>query len=143
MNILEFVTVLVTGFVSCAEFGSYAFVRPALHGLPARERIILEQGLLKTFGRIMPIGMPLCLVLAIVLAVATPNPLTWAAAAAFAVVIATTLVVNVPINIATGRWDPENPPPDWQQTRGRWAIFQTLRSWLLIVGFISVTAATV
>jgi hypothetical protein len=143
MSILELITVVVAGFIACTEFASYALVRPALHALPARERISVEQGLLKTYGRVMPIGMPLTLVLAIVGAVAAPNPLTVAAAAAFAVVVTTTLAVNVPINVATGRWDPDNPPPDWQQTRRRWAVFQALRSWLLLLGFVAVSAAAV
>jgi len=28
MDILEFITLVITGFTSCAEFGSYAFVHP-------------------------------------------------------------------------------------------------------------------
>lgn len=54
MHSLGFVTLSVTGFISCAEFGSYAFVHPVLRRLPLTERITVEQGLLKTFGRVMP-----------------------------------------------------------------------------------------
>ncbi|HEY3262828.1 MAG TPA: hypothetical protein VGJ95_21595 [Pseudonocardiaceae bacterium] len=44
MDLLAFATLAVTGFVSCAEFGSHAFVHPALRRLPQTERISVEQG---------------------------------------------------------------------------------------------------
>jgi hypothetical protein len=55
--------------------------------------------------------------------------------------VAFTVVVNVPINLATGRWDAEHPPADWQRTRNRWELFQGVRSWLLLAGFVLVCAA--
>ncbi|GAA1258048.1 DUF1772 domain-containing protein [Pseudonocardia aurantiaca] len=143
MNLLAVATVVVTGFVACAEFGSYALVRPALHRLAARERITVEQGLLRTFGRVMPVGMPVGLVLTIAGVVAEPAPLSWMAAIAFAVAVTTTVLVNVPINLATARWDPAYPPADWQRTRRRWARFQAFRSWLLLIGFVTAAAAAV
>lgn len=118
VKILEFVTLVVTGFVACAEFGSYAFVHPVIRRLPAHPHLQVEQGLLLTFGRVMPVGMTLCVVLA----------------------LASTIVFNVPINAATGKWDADNPPPDWKDTRNKWEFFQTLRSWLLLIGFVLVCA---
>lgn len=141
MNVLLFATLVVTGFVACAEFGSYAFVHPVLRRLPATEHLQVEQGLLRTFGRVMPVGMTLCVVLAIASATgAGGGSLIWAwlAAAAFVLTLASTLVFNVPINSATGKWDAQNPPPDWKQTRNRWEFFQGLRSWLLLAGFVLV-----
>ncbi len=35
MNFLEFATLVITGFVACAEFGSYAFVHPVIRRLPS------------------------------------------------------------------------------------------------------------
>lgn len=111
MQALTFATLTVTGFVACAEFGSYAFVHPVLRHLPATERIHVEQGLLKTFGRVMPLGMTLSLVLSIAFALDRDNTLwAWAAVAAFAAALVSTLVFNVPVNLATGRWDANNPP---------------------------------
>lgn len=140
VNVLSLVTLLVTGFVSCAEFGSYAFVHPVIRRLPPSHHISVEQGLLRTFGRIMPVGMTLCLVLAILHAslpggTGGPELWRWLAMAAFAGALVSTIVFNVPINRATGRWDAANPPADWKQTRDRWEIFQGLRSWLLLLGF--------
>jgi hypothetical protein len=46
-----------------------------------------------------------------------------------------------PVNLATGRWDADAPPPDWQRTRNRWEFFQGVRSWLLLAGFVVAAAA--
>jgi uncharacterized membrane protein len=143
MDVLGFATLTVTGFVACAEFGSYAFVHPVIRRLPARQHIEVEQGLLKTFGRVMPFGMTLCVILAVVDATASapeggPSLWRWLAVASFGLSLASTLVFNVPINLATGRWDADNPPTDWTATRDRWEFFQGVRSWLLLVGFILV-----
>lgn len=144
MDILEFATVVITGFIACAEFGSYAFVHPVIRRLPATEHLQVEQGLLRTFGRVMPVGMTLCVVLGISSAVdASGDSLLWhwLAAASFVLALAFTVVFNVPINLATGKWDAQNPPPDWKETRNRWEIFQGLRSWLLLVGFVLICVA--
>jgi len=54
MDILGFSTLAVVGFTACAEFGSYAFVHPVIRRLPPTHHIAVEQGLLRTFGRVMP-----------------------------------------------------------------------------------------
>lgn len=143
MDLLAFVTLTVTGFVACAEFGSYAFVHPVLRRLPQQERIDVEQGLLKTFGRVMPFGMTASLVLAIVFATSGGRPAwSWTAPAALATALIATICVNVPINRATGHWDAVHPPPDWERTRRRWETFQGIRSWLQLIGFVLICAAT-
>lgn len=144
MDFLGLATLVVTGFTSCAEFGSYAFVHPVVRRLPPRHHITVEQGLLRTFGRVMPGLMTLCLVLAIADASRSggeggPSLWRWLAAASFAAALASTLVFNVPINLATGRWNAEDPPADWKQTRDRWELFQGVRSWLLLLGFVLVS----
>jgi hypothetical protein len=65
MDILAFVALIITGFTSCAEFGSYAFVHPVIRLLPHEHHIGVEQGLLKTFGRVMPVMMTLCVILSL------------------------------------------------------------------------------
>jgi Domain of unknown function (DUF1772) len=94
IDLLEFATLIVTGFTSCAEFGSYAFVHPVIRDLPSEHHI------------------------------------------AFAVALISTIVFNVPINLATGRWQSQDRPANWKQVRNRWEFFQGVRSWLLLIGFI-------
>ncbi len=147
MDLLRFVALVVVGFVACAEFGSYAFVHPVVRRLPAEHHIGVEQGLLRTFGRVMPALMPASLALGVAHAVAVTGDgagqtaAAWAAAASLAVANVTTVIFNVPINLATGRWDPVEPPADWQATRRRWERFQAIRSWLLLAGFVLLCAA--
>lgn len=144
MDVLGLATLATAGFVACAEFGSYALVHPVIRRLPPTTHLTVEQGLLRTFGRVMPVGMTLCVVLAMANAASgggEGGPQLWRrlAAAAFALALASTIAFNVPINLATGRWDAQNPPSDWKETRNRWERFQGLRSWLLLIGFVLVS----
>jgi hypothetical protein len=141
VHLFAFTTLTVTGFVACAEFGSYAFVHPVLRRLDPAPRIAVEMGLLKTFGRVMPVGMTVAPALAVISASTGNSWWYWPAATALTAALVFTLVVNVPINIATGGWDPEHPPRDWERTRRRWEFFQAIRSWLLLTGFVLVCAA--
>ncbi len=142
MDILGFIALTIVGFTSCAEFGSYAFVHPVIRHLPQEHHIRVEQGLLKTFGRVMPVLMTLCVILSVSYAVSlnsvegTARIVRWASAVSFIAALVSTIIFNVPINLATGRWNADNPPEKWKETRSRWEFFQGLRSWLLLIGFV-------
>jgi hypothetical protein len=101
--------------------------------LPRDHRVTVEKGLLRTFGRVMPALMTLCVVLSIVHAAraVNVNALHWLSAVAFTLALVSTLIFNVPINRATCRWDPANPPENWKEVRNKWEFFQGLRAWLL------------
>jgi Domain of unknown function (DUF1772) len=141
MDVLGFATIAIGGFTACAEFGSYAFVHPVIRRLPPSQHIEVEQGLLRTFGRVMPVAMTLTLALGVANAISTggeggPGGWRWAAAGAYIAALTSTVIFNVPVNLATGRWDPQHPPANWKQARNRWELFQGLRSWLLLIGFV-------
>jgi uncharacterized membrane protein len=142
LDLLEFATLIVTGFTSCAEFGSYAFVHPVIRHLPPEHHVSVERGLLKTFGRVMPILMTLCSVLSISYAiqssaaVGAENTIRWSSVIVFVGALVSTIIFNVPINLATGRWNPQDPPQNWKEIRHRWEFFQGVRSWLLLIGFL-------
>lgn len=144
MDLLGLLTLVTVGFTACAEFGSYAFVHPVVRRLPTEHHLSVEQGLLRTFGRVMPPLMTLGVVLTITNATRPggeggPALWRWLAAGAVSAALVSTIVFNVPINLATGRWEPESPPPDWKATRDKWELFQGLRSWLLLAGFVLVS----
>jgi hypothetical protein len=48
MDWLEFFNLVVPGFVACAEFGFFLFVRPNIRRLPDRQLVEVEQGFLRT-----------------------------------------------------------------------------------------------
>ncbi|WP_116949770.1 anthrone oxygenase family protein [Jiangella endophytica] len=146
MDVLGFVVIVVVGFTAAAEFGSYAFVHPVIRRLPPEHHVRVEQGLLRTFGIVMPPLMTASLVLAITNAArgGTEGGPLWlrvAAAVAWGLGIVSTVLVNVPINLATLRWDPDAPPESWQHTRSRWEWFQGFRSWMYLLSFVLVTWA--
>jgi uncharacterized membrane protein len=147
LDVIEFVALFVTGFASCAEFGSYAFVHPVIRQLPPESHVTVEKGLLQTFGRVMPILMTLCPVLSIAYAIQlngawdAANTIRWLAAIVFVGALVSTIIFNVPINLATRGWDPKNRPQDWKEKRNRWEFYQGVRSWLLLIGFILICLA--
>ena len=148
MDAVALLAVVLTGFTACAEFGSYAFVHPVIRRLPPAQMIAFEQGLLRTFGRAFPILMPATGVVLVAHAVAAGGAgalpwWRWSAVAAWALATVTTLVVNVPINAATGRWDPEHPPENWRQLRRRWDTFQAVRAWLVLAAFVLLSIGVV
>lgn len=139
-------TISVIGFVGCAEFGSWALVHPVLRRLPPQYWLEVEQGLLRTFGRVMPVGMTAAPILAGSTAGAldgTAQTIAWAATGVLVCALVTTIAVNVGINFKTGHWDIENPPDDWQEQRGRWEFFQGIRASLQLLGFVLITTAIV
>jgi uncharacterized membrane protein len=141
MKFLDFFTLFIVGFTSCAEFGSYAFVHPVIRKLPVEHHLTVEKGLLRTFGRLMPVLMPASMALGIAHASIAgghggPGLWRWLGAASLIAALISTVIVNVPINLATGRIDPAAPPANWRSMRNRWEVFQGVRSWLLVIGFL-------
>ncbi|MGO1949650.1 MAG: anthrone oxygenase family protein [Mycobacteriaceae bacterium] len=143
MNWLEIATILVIGFVGSAEFGSAVLVHPVIRRLEPDAQLIFEKGLLTTFGRIMPVGMTVSTVLAIVVAIASPSAWLIAAAVSLGVALTVTIIGNVPINLRTGRIDQEGVPEGFIAMRRRWDVFQLSRASLQLLGFILVTVGIV
>jgi uncharacterized membrane protein len=141
MDVFGLTVLLIAGFTACAEFGSYAFVHPVIRRLPSGQMVAFEQGLLRTFGRAYPILMPLSGLMLLGHAAwaqgeGGPPIWRWLAVIAWLIATLTTLIVNVPINVATAKWDPESLPRDWRSVRRRWESFQAVRAWLLLTAFL-------
>lgn len=143
MSWLEAAAILVIGFVGSAEFGSAALVHPVIRTLAPDDQLVFEKGLLRTFGRIMPVGMTAATALAIGLAVATPTAWVVAAAVSLGVALAVTIVGNVPINLRTGRIGNGAAPEGFIAMRRRWDTFQLVRASLQLLGFVLVTIGLV
>jgi Domain of unknown function (DUF1772) len=143
-ELLAFSAVVVPGFTACAEFGSYAFVHPVIKRLEVAAHIQVERGLVRTFGRVMPVLMTLSLVLLISWAAqasSVPAGLRVVAVGAWALGLVTTILVNVRINLQTAGWTPEDSPERWRAMRQRWELFQGIRSWAFLISFVTVAAA--
>jgi hypothetical protein len=145
-TVLSTVVLILAGWLVGAESASWALVQPVVARLDTGPQIRTQQGMLRTFGRVMPILLPLTAVSIVVTAVLAPDGVTrtlWiVASAAGAVLVAFTLIVNVPINQRTLHWDPDHPPEDWRDQRTRWHRFQGVRMVLLAVWFLCAVGAT-
>jgi uncharacterized membrane protein len=146
--ILEIVTLLAIGWVAGAEIGSWFGIQPIVSRLPYEQQVNLEQEMLKSFGRVMPIIMPFSSVVVVILAFFSrndPSIVMWLriiAALCIAITIATTLTINVPINNLTARWQLTESLEKWSDMRSRWHLLQGVRGGLFMVSFILLTIAT-
>jgi hypothetical protein len=97
---------------------------------------------------VMPVLMILTAVLGVVVVVALfrirSTAAGWLALLALVLlgaVFAVTLAVEVPIDNQIKTWTTSTLPPDWGQTRARWAHFHTLRTFLSLAGLAAAIAA--
>jgi hypothetical protein len=146
--IVEILALLTAGWISGAEIGSWFGIQPLINKLPYQQQVHLEQAMLKTFGKVMPVLMPLCAIVVIVLAILSYRDtavVMWLrilAAACVSVTIITTLTINVPINNRTSRWQSAENHENWTRMRARWHFFQGIRGLLFLVSFILLTIAS-
>lgn len=143
-DLLVAAALLLPGFTACAEFGSYAFVHPVIRRLPTEHHVAVEKGLVRTFGRFMPVAMPLSLAVVIGWAsLSGEGVLAWVAVGLWSLGLVTTIAVNVGINARTARIGTgEMSAAAWLAMRARWEIFQGVRSWAFLLAFILVCMAT-
>ena len=142
-QLMAFAVLAVAGFTACAEFGSYAFVHPVVRRLDVAAHIQVEQGLVRTFGRVMPVLMTVSLGLVIAwgsTAEAVPLWIRLLAIGCWAFGLVTTVLVNVGINLRTARWTAGQSPESWRAMRSRWEAFQGVRSWAFLLSFLLVAA---
>jgi hypothetical protein len=141
MDCLEFLGLVVPGFVSCVEFGFFLFMRPSVRGLPERDRIEVEQRFLRTFNRVMPILTGLSVLLILIYALRfkennAANRAVWGALFCFSAATASSIWLNRSIDLEITNWDTERLPANWKSVWSRRAIAQGLRASLQLLGFI-------
>jgi uncharacterized membrane protein len=146
---IELLSLLVVGWIAGAELGSWWCVQPVVARLPYEQYVVAEQGMLRTFGRVMPVLMPLSGILAILLVLVSAGGSSFvfwlrvAAAVCLAITVVTTLTVNVPINTRTASWQISHDRSEWQTMRERWHFFQGIRGSLFGVAFLLLSISLV
>src|SRR5262245_8998144 len=133
MDWLESLNLVVPGFVACAEFGFFVFARPILRRLPEQFQVEVEKGVVRTYGRVMPIFTAISVILILTYALRltennAANRAVWIAVFFFSAAVATSVWLNQPIEQEISNWNFERMPPDWKSVRRRWVIAQGLRS---------------
>jgi hypothetical protein len=146
--LVEVLALLSIGWLSGAEIGSWFGIQPIVERLPYPQQVTLEQAMLQSFGRVMPIIMPFSAFIVVVLAIFSLNDLPavrWLrilAAICIGVTILTTLTINLPINTVTAKWDMGQDFEQWKQMRTRWHFFQGIRGGLFLVSFVLLALAS-
>jgi uncharacterized membrane protein len=146
---LEVTLIVLVGWIAGAELGSWCCVQPVVAKLPYEHYVGVERAMLRTFGRLMPVLMPLSGIVAVVFMIlsrAEAGPTRWlrlAAVVCIAITVITTLTVNVPINNRTSGWSLNNDPAEWQEMRRRWHIFQGVRGVLYLAAFALLVSGAV
>lgn len=107
----------------------------------------VQQGRDRVAARIMPILGNLAILSVAVYAVlvrATPWAFVLTLVALVLLIgdMTVTLAGNVPLNKQVQSWNVAAPPPEWANLRDRWEKFHTIRTVLIVLGFV-LLAATV
>jgi hypothetical protein len=75
-TVLSTIVLLLSGWLAGAETSSWALVQPVVARLETTPQIRWQQGTLRTFGRVMPILLPLTSVLIVAAAILAPTAAT-------------------------------------------------------------------
>ena len=147
VNGLRFAALVLAGLLAGSELTSRLVVHPALWRLPHDAQVKAEKAMYRRFAFVDPFLMTAA-VIACFAAAATEHgtaaALTFAAAGCFTVMLAMTLALNMPINLAIFRWDEEHgDPARWRQLRRRWDLIHTGRILLDSAGFALIATAVV
>ncbi len=140
-EIFQFISLLAAAVLTGNELGTWAVVHPAVQRLPLREQVHAEQEVTRRYGYFMPALMIVTIVAAFVTAARLGSDsdgfsLTLAAGGCYAVMLAITLAGNVPVNVATLKFQEDDGEARWRALRRRWDRLHTVRVALDVAGLV-------
>jgi uncharacterized membrane protein len=140
-----FAAALLSGLLAGHELATLVSVHPALRRFPLRARIEAEQTLTRRRGAVMPVCMGAPFLAGVAAAVASAGRpgfgFALAAAAALGIMLAITLVRNVPLNRRTLAFPPDGDEHAWSDIRRPWERLHALRVALEVGAFACLLAA--
>jgi hypothetical protein len=145
MDARSFIAVLLAGVLTGSELTSWGIVHPTLWKLDHSEQVRAEKLMYRRFASVDPFVMTATIVACFLAATALHGrsaTLAVAAGVCYAVMLAITLVGNMPINVRVFRWDEEHSDPDqWRALRHRWDRLHSARVVLDMAGFVLIILA--
>jgi hypothetical protein len=145
VDVRSFVAVLLAGLLAGSELTSWGMVHPTLWKLEHAAQVRAEKLTYRRFASVDPFLMTATVVACFVAAGGLDGGaarLALAAGVCFAVMLAITLIGNMPINLRILRWDEaQGDPAEWRRLRRRWDRLHTVRIVLDAAGFVLVTLA--
>ncbi len=147
MTASAFVAVLLAGLLAGSELTSWAVVHPTLWKLEHRAQVRAEMLMYRRFASIDPFLMTATVIAAFVASGTLDgrsSTLSLIGAICFAMMLAITLIANMPLNLRILRWDEDHgDPEEWRRIRRRWDRLHTARIGLDSAGFVLVALAAV
>ena len=147
MKLRPRVAVLLSGLLTGSELTSWGIVHPTLWRLEHPEQVRAEKLVYRRFGTVDPFLQTATIAACFAAAQGLRGPdrtLALAAGASYAIMLAITLIGNMPINVRVFRWDEtQGDPEQWRSLRRRWDRLHTARIALDTAGFALITAAAV
>lgn len=142
---VQLAAVTMTGLLAGNELGTLVGSHPALRALPTGVQIEAEQAITTHLGKVMPLYMTATLATAGAAALdrrgGRGSRRVAAGAAASAVMLAITLIGNVPLNKATVDYPTDGDNQRWQAIRRRWERLHVVRVLLDLAAFGCLTSA--
>ena len=137
--------VLMTGLLAGNELGTAIGSHPALRTLPLTAEIEAERALTAHLGKVMPLYMTATVTAAVVAAVDRRGQpgfeLAAAAAGATALMLAITLLGNLPLNARTVTYPETGGAREWEALRSRWRRLHQIRVVLDVAAFAALSTA--
>ena len=147
MDVAQLVALVLAGLLAGSELTSWTMVHPTLWKLDHDAQVRAEKLMYKRFGTIDPFLITGTVVAGFVAAAALSGrtaTLTLAGAICFTVMLAITLLGNMPINLRIFRWDEQHgDPAEWRRLRRRWDRLHSVRVVLDSAGFVLIALAAV
>lgn len=147
MKLRPHLAVLLSGVLTGSELTSWGVVHPTLWRLEYPQQVRAEKLVYRRFGTVDPFlqtgTIAACFATAQALR-GRDRGLARAAGASYSLMLAITLIGNMPINLRVFRWDEcHGDPEQWRALRRRWDRLHTGRIILDTAGFALITAAAV
>ena len=147
MKLRPRVAVLLSGLLTGSELTSWGIIHPTLWKLEHAEQVRAEKLVYRRFATVDPFlqtaAIAACLAAAQGLH-GSDRALALASGASYSIMLAITLIGNMPINLRVFGWDETHGDPEqWRTLRRRWDRLHTARIALDTAGFALITTAAV
>lgn len=147
-TVLHMITLLLVMLVTGVFWGTWFTLTRSLDVFPPENFIRIGKTIIANVGFPMRILMPGTLLSLLWLGIEArkDKPSIYFFAIAFILMVIAliiTVAVEVPIDNQIKTWTPETLPQNWTVLRARWNTFHTLRTFISIASFISLSAGVV
>ncbi len=147
MKLRPRLAVLLSGLLTGSELTSWGIVHPTLWKLEHREQVRAEKLVYRRFATVDPFLQTATIAACFAATKGLRGPdraLALAAGASYSIMLAITLIGNMPINLRVFRWhETQDDPEQWRTLRRRWDRLHTVRIVLDTAGFALITTAAV